>query len=111
VNIASIVGAVRGNAGQANYAASKAGLLGFTKSLARELGSRNVTCNAVAPGFIRTAMTDGMTEQARESLAEQIPLARLGAPEDVAAAIAFLGSEEAAYITGHVLNVSGGLYM
>jgi 3-oxoacyl-[acyl-carrier protein] reductase len=110
VNVTSVVG-LMGNAGQTNYAASKAGLVGFTKSLARELGSRNVTCNAVAPGFIRTAMTDGMTEQARESLAEQIPLARLGAPEDVAAAIAFLGSEEAAYITGHVLNVSGGLYM
>ena len=110
VNVTSVVG-LMGNAGQVNYAASKAGLVGFTKSVARELASRNVTCNAVAPGFIRTAMTEEMTEQARETLAGQIPLARLGSPEDVAAAIAFLGSEEAAYITGHVLNVSGGLYM
>lgn len=110
VNVTSVVG-LMGNAGQVNYAASKAGLVGFTKSVARELASRNVTCNAVAPGFIRTAMTEEMTEQARETLSAQIPLARLGSPEDVAAAIAFLGSEEAAYITGHVLNVSGGLYM
>jgi 3-oxoacyl-[acyl-carrier protein] reductase len=110
VNVTSVVG-LMGNAGQVNYAASKAGLVGFTKSLARELASRNVTCNAVAPGFIRTAMTEEMTEAARESLAAQIPLARLGAPEDVAAAIAYLASEEAAYVTGHVLNVSGGLYM
>jgi 3-oxoacyl-[acyl-carrier protein] reductase len=110
VNVTSVVG-LMGNAGQVNYAASKAGLVGFTKSLARELASRNVTCNAVAPGFIRTAMTEEMTEAARESLSAQIPLARLGAPEDVAAAIAYLASEEAAYVTGHVLNVSGGLYM
>jgi 3-oxoacyl-[acyl-carrier protein] reductase len=110
VNITSVVG-LMGNAGQANYAASKAGLVGFTKSVARELASRNVTCNAVAPGFIRTAMTEKMTETAREMLVGQIPLGRLGAPEDVAAAVSFLASEEAAYITGHVLNVSGGLYI
>jgi 3-oxoacyl-[acyl-carrier protein] reductase len=110
VNVTSVVG-LMGNAGQTNYAASKAGIIGFTKSLARELGSRNVTCNAVAPGFIQTAMTDAMTDQARAALSAQIPLGRLGSPEDVAAAVAYLGSEEAAYITGHVLNVSGGLYM
>jgi len=110
VNITSVVG-LMGNAGQANYAASKAGLIGLTKSIARELASRNVTCNAVAPGFIQTAMTERVSEGAREALSAQIPLARLGTPEDVASAVAFLGSEEAAYITGHVLNVSGGLYM
>lgn len=110
VNITSVVG-LMGNAGQANYAASKAGLIGLTKSIARELASRNVTCNAVAPGFIQTAMTERMSDAAREALSAQIPLARLGTPEDVASAVAFLGSEEAAYITGHVLNVSGGLYM
>jgi 3-oxoacyl-[acyl-carrier protein] reductase len=100
-----------GNAGQANYAAAKAGLIGLTRSVARELGSRNITCNAVAPGFIATAMTDRMSEQARESLSGQIPLQRLGHPEDVSTAVAFLASEEAGYITGAVLNVSGGLYM
>ena len=110
VNVTSVVG-LMGNAGQANYAASKAGLIGLTKSVARELASRNITCNAVAPGFIATAMTDTMTEVARERLSGQIPLQRLGAPEDVAAAVAFLASEEAAYVTGTVLNVSGGLYM
>ncbi|HSS43767.1 MAG TPA: 3-oxoacyl-[acyl-carrier-protein] reductase [Thermoanaerobaculia bacterium] len=110
VNVTSVVG-MMGNAGQANYAASKAGLIGFTKSVARELASRNITCNAVAPGFIATAMTEKMTEEAREALSGQIPLARLGTPEDVAGAIAFLASEEASYVTGHVLNVSGGLYM
>jgi 3-oxoacyl-[acyl-carrier protein] reductase len=110
VNVTSVVG-LMGNAGQANYAASKAGLIGLTKSVARELASRNVTCNAVAPGFIATAMTDTMTEVARERLSGQIPLGRLGTADDVAAAVAFLASEEASYVTGTVLNVSGGLYM
>src|SRR5207253_6075502 len=110
VNVSSVVG-MMGNAGQANYAASKAGLIGLTKSVARELGTRNITCNAVAPGFISTAMTEKMTEQAQQALSAQIPLARLGTPDDVAAAAAYLASEEAAYVTGHVLNVSGGLYM
>jgi len=100
-----------GNAGQANYAASKAGLIGLTKSIARELASRNITCNAVAPGFVATAMTEKMTPEAREKLAGEIPLERLGTPDDVAAAVAYLASEEAAYVTGTVLNVSGGLYM
>jgi 3-oxoacyl-[acyl-carrier protein] reductase len=110
VNITSVVG-LMGNAGQANYAASKAGLVGLTKSVARELGSRNITCNAVAPGFIATAMTDKITEAARESLTGQIPLGRLGTPEDVAAAVAWLASDESSYVTGTVVNVSGGLYM
>lgn len=110
VNVTSVVG-LMGNAGQANYAAAKAGLVGLTRSVARELGSRNITCNAVAPGFVATAMTDRMTEQSRESLSGQIPLQRLGTPDDVAGAVAFLASEDAAYVTGAVLNVSGGLYM
>lgn len=108
VNVTSVVG-IMGNPGQANYAASKAGLIGFTKSVARELASRNITCNAVAPGFIATAMTEKMTDEARQTLSSQIPLGRLGVPDDVAAAVAYLGSEEAAYVTGVVLNVSGGL--
>jgi 3-oxoacyl-[acyl-carrier protein] reductase len=100
-----------GNAGQVNYAASKAGLVGFTKSVARELGSRSITCNAVAPGFIATAMTEKMTDEAKQGLSGQIPLGRLGTVEDVAAAVSFLASDEASYVTGTVLNVSGGLYM
>jgi 3-oxoacyl-[acyl-carrier protein] reductase len=110
VNITSVVG-LMGNAGQANYAASKAGLIGLTKSVAREFASRNITCNAVAPGFIETEMTEKMTPAAREGLSGQIPAGRLGTPAEVAEAVAFLASEPAAYITGHVLNVSGGLYI
>ncbi len=110
VNVTSVVG-LMGNAGQANYAASKAGLIGLTKSVARELASRNITCNAVAPGFVATAMTEKMSDAARQALSAQIPLERLGTPEDVAAAVAFLASDEAAYVTGTVVNVSGGLYM
>ncbi|HEY3204876.1 MAG TPA: 3-oxoacyl-[acyl-carrier-protein] reductase [Thermoanaerobaculia bacterium] len=110
VNVTSVVG-LMGNAGQANYASSKAGLIGLTKSVARELASRNITCNAVAPGFIATAMADKMTDVARERLSSQIPLERLGTPDDVAAAVGFLASDEASYITGAVINVSGGLYM
>jgi 3-oxoacyl-[acyl-carrier protein] reductase len=109
INISSVV-ALSGNPGQVNYAASKAALIGFTKSLALEIGSRNVTVNAVAPGFIRTAMTDGMTDEARTTLESRIALRRLGTPDDVAYAVTFLASEQAAYITGTVMNVSGGLY-
>jgi 3-oxoacyl-[acyl-carrier protein] reductase len=110
VNIASIVG-VTGNVGQANYAASKAAVIGFTKTVAREYASRNVTVNAVAPGFIDTAMTQGLPADVKETLQKQIPLGRLGRPEDVAAAVRFLVSDEAAYITGHVLHVNGGMLM
>jgi 3-oxoacyl-[acyl-carrier protein] reductase len=110
VNVSSVVG-MMGNAGQANYAASKAGLIGFTKSLARELGSRNITVNVVAPGYIETAMTQSLPEASREALTGSIALKRLGTVDDVAAAVLFLASEEAGYITGHTLNVSGGLYI
>jgi 3-oxoacyl-[acyl-carrier protein] reductase len=110
VNIASVVG-LMGNAGQANYAASKAGLIGFTKALARELGPRNVTVNAVAPGYIQTAMTDALSDDQRAALMKSVAIPRLGAPADVADAVAFLAGPHAAYITGVVLNVSGGLYM
>jgi 3-oxoacyl-[acyl-carrier protein] reductase len=110
INISSVVGAT-GNAGQTNYAAAKAGLLGFTKSLAREIGSRNITVNTVAPGFIDTDMTRELAEEQREALARQIPLGRLGAAEEVAAAVVFLASPAAAYITGETLHVNGGMYM
>ena len=100
-----------GSAGQANYAASKAGLVGFARSLARELGSRSITVNVVAPGLIETDMTKAITEQAREGWESRIPLKRLGTPEDVAAAVCFLASQEASYITGQVLAVNGGMYM
>jgi 3-oxoacyl-[acyl-carrier protein] reductase len=110
INISSIVGEA-GQAGQANYAASKAGLLGFTKSLAREVASRSVTVNAVAPGYIETAMTAVLDEKQRQAMLTHIPLGRPGADLDVAHAVAFLASEEAGYITGHVLDVNGGLFM
>jgi 3-oxoacyl-[acyl-carrier protein] reductase len=110
VNITSIVG-VMGNGGQVNYAASKAGLIGFTKSLAREVAPRNIRVNAVAPGFIKTPMTDKLSEDQRAALAKQIPMARLGEPEDVAKAAVFLSCDLSSYITGHVLHVTGGLGM
>jgi len=110
VNITSVVGQA-GNAGQANYAASKAGLIGFTKALALEVASRNITVNAVAPGLIETDMTRAISDGAHEAWAERIPLKRLGTPEDVAAAVVFLTSDEAAYITGQVLAVNGGMYL
>ncbi len=110
INITSVVG-LMGNAGQANYAASKAGLIGFTKSVARELASRNITCNAVAPGYIQTDMTDALDDAVKEALQQQIPLGRLGEPQDVARVVAFLCSDAAAYITGQVINVDGGMVM
>jgi len=110
INISSVVG-IMGNGGQSNYAASKAGLIGFSKSLARELSSRNVRVNVVAPGFIRTSMTDILSESLKEGLATQIPLARIGEAEEVAHAVAFLASEKASYITGQVLAVDGGMAM
>ena len=110
INISSVVGQT-GNAGQANYAASKAGLIGFTKALALEVASRNITVNAVAPGLIDTEMTQAISDGAHESWTDRIPLKRLGTPEDVAAAVVFLASDEASYITGHVLAVNGGMYL
>jgi 3-oxoacyl-[acyl-carrier protein] reductase len=110
INIASVVGII-GNKGQANYAASKAGLIGLSKSVAKELASRNVLCNVVAPGFIRTDMTDAMAPEAVQALSAQIPLERFGAPADIAAMVAFLASDHAAYITGQVLTVDGGMVM
>jgi 3-oxoacyl-[acyl-carrier protein] reductase len=110
INISSVVGEM-GNPGQANYVASKAGLIGLTKALAQEMGSRNITVNAVAPGFIETDMTQKLSPELRDNMVGHIALKRIGEPQDVAAAVCFLASEEARYITGHVLNVNGGLYM
>lgn len=110
INITSVFGQM-GQAGQANYSASKAGLIGLTMAIARELGSRNITCNAVAPGFIETAMTDVLGEDFKQNAVKQLPLGRVGTVDDVANAVVFLASDEAAYITGHVLNVNGGMLM
>ncbi len=110
INVSSVV-AQMGNAGQANYVAAKAGLIGLTKAIAMEIASRNITVNAVAPGFIETPMTDVLSDKVKEELKTRIPLGRLGVPRDVAAAIVFLASDEAAYITGHVLDVNGGMYL
>ena len=110
INITSIFGQM-GQAGQANYAASKAGLIGLTMAIAREVGSRSITCNAIAPGFIETAMTAVLSDEFKQAAVKQIPLGRVGTPEDVAGAVAFLASEDASYITGHVLSVNGGMLM
>jgi 3-oxoacyl-[acyl-carrier protein] reductase len=110
VNISSVVGEM-GNPGQANYVASKAGLIGLTKSLAQEVGSRNITVNAVAPGFIETGMTQGLNDELKQKLLDRTPLKRMGTPGDIANAIKFLVSDEASFITGHVLDVNGGIYM
>jgi len=110
INISSVFGQM-GQAGQANYSSSKAGLIGLTMAVAREVASRNITCNAVAPGFIETAMTSSLTDEFKETALKVIPLGRVGTPSDVAHAVAFLASEEASYITGHVMNVNGGMLM
>jgi len=110
INIASVFGQI-GQAGQANYAASKAGLIGLTMAIAREVGSRNITCNAVAPGFIETAMTAVLGNEFRQNAMKMIPLGRVGLPEEIAGAVAFLASDDASYVTGHVLNVNGGMLM
>ena len=110
VNITSVFGQM-GQAGQANYSASKAGLIGLTMAIAREVGSRNITCNAVAPGFIETAMTAVLSDDFKQTAVKQIPLGRVGSPDDVASAVAFLASDDASYITGHVLSVNGGMLM
>ncbi len=110
INVSSVV-AQMGNAGQANYVAAKAGLIGLTKAIAMEIASRNITVNAVAPGFIETPMTDVLSDKVKEELKTRIPLGRLGVPRDVAASIVFLASDEAAYVTGHVLDVNGGMYL
>jgi 3-oxoacyl-[acyl-carrier protein] reductase len=110
INISSVVGET-GNPGQANYVASKSGLIGLTKAIAQEMGSRNITVNAVAPGYVDTDMTAGLSQELKDKMLEHIPLKRIGRPEDIAAAVRFLASDQAAYITGHVLDVNGGLYM
>jgi 3-oxoacyl-[acyl-carrier protein] reductase len=110
INIASVIG-LTGNAGQSNYAAAKAGIIAFSKSLAKEIGSRGITVNVVAPGFIQTDMTDSLPEEAKQALMQQIALGRLGSVSDIAHAVAFLASSSAAYITGETLNVNGGMYM
>jgi 3-oxoacyl-[acyl-carrier protein] reductase len=110
INISSVVGQM-GNPGQANYVASKAGVIGFTKAVAREVASRNITVNAVAPGYIATSMTEELTENAQQELLEMVPLGRIGSVADIASGVRFLASKEAGYITGHVLNINGGIYM
>lgn len=110
INVTSVFGQM-GQAGQANYAASKAGLIGLTMAIAREVGSRNITCNAIAPGFIETAMTEVLSEEFKQNAVKQIPLGRVGTTEDIASAVAFLASDDASYITGHTLSVNGGMLM
>jgi 3-oxoacyl-[acyl-carrier protein] reductase len=110
INVSSVVGA-SGNPGQANYVASKAGIIGLTKGVAKELASRGITANVVAPGYVETDMTSALSDKAREMMISQVPLGRVGTPEDIAAAVVFLASEQAAYITGQVIHVNGGMYM